>query len=195
MTSSAHSSPSAASAAPRYQLSPQKIRLHIDKEGCFNPSHDEISGDKTVLLATYCPPVSLRCTYPLQPPAFGGFSLVPANKEGRAREYVLPYLELTALSDWSVLIDEGVNKWYFCNKWDFLPLVATVDFALFVHFQVLDKVSFQNRIKLNRVEYKRILLTTKVYSHTSENTGRISALIKVSNVVVNNDDYMILQRP
>lgn len=82
MTSSAHSSPSAASTAPRYQLPPKKIRLHVDKEGCFSPSHDEIIGDKTVLLATHCSPVSLRCTCPRQPPTFRGFSLVEPTKRG-----------------------------------------------------------------------------------------------------------------
>lgn len=58
-------------------------------------------------------------------------------------------MEPIVRSDWWVLIDEGVNKLYICNKWDFLALVATVDFSHFVHFQVLDKVSSQNRLQFN----------------------------------------------
>lgn len=32
------------------------------------------------------------------------------NKERRAGEYALPYLEMMTLSDWWVLTEEGVNK-------------------------------------------------------------------------------------
>lgn len=94
----------------------------------FNPSHDEISRDRTVLLSPNRAPAFLRCTYPQQPHNRGRLCIGRANKEGRASEDALPYLGLTALSDWFILTNEGVNKWDICNKWGFLPHVSSVDF-------------------------------------------------------------------
>lgn len=76
----------------------------------FNPSHDEISRDRTVLLSPNRAPAFLRCTYPQQPHNRGRLCIGRANKEGRASEDALPYLGLTALSDWFILTNEGVNK-------------------------------------------------------------------------------------